>query len=342
MHIQSADITRRTMMYLYKSQHTKTMKKYALLLLYAALVLCLMSCSKAETDEMQDNEQKPTSIKDAKEATLNLTEEIIETKVETNETATLTGDDFLSEITKATDSFSTRMETQDKIRSILSSDIILDATTISNMLAGLDTEEIARILVNTSYEREKPTIESYNYMNIYEEILRRGKPAWSRLMALSELSSFYRYNKNRNVINEEKQQLFEKMGLELKPSDTSDNASKRSFVTIKMHLLQTIPYEQQLPLADEIERMAEEGMLFSRESLGFVSIQRAIALINVKRAAEARAIIQKLHDNIDNMAGNKREIDDVDNFMDRQMNRDLYPEFSIIHPDYEKRHSIYY
>lgn len=327
-----------------RKANMRNIKVYSTVVLSVILLLFIQSCSKPDTNKIKSDTRDETTKTEQEKVALDYPLDTTKKTAKTNHTAVIQTGEFLSAVTTAADSFTTRMEAQDKIRSILSSDTILDETTISNMLAGLDTEEIARILVNTPYERENPTTESYNYMNMYEEVLRRGKPPWSRLIALSDLLDFYIFNVNKMEGNKEKRNQFEKLGLELKPSDASDNASKGSFVSIKLKLLTTLPYEQQLPLADEIEKYPQQGISLSKPTLEFVSIHRAITPINLKRPAEGRAIIQKMHDNIENMEGynNIRNIKDVDKFMDRQMNRNIYPEFNKYHPDYEKRHSIYY
>jgi len=235
-------------------------------------------------------------------------------------------------ITDAIDSFSSRMAAELAVQHILSTTTLLSQAAVSNTLAGIAAEDITRVLVNTHYAREKLIPNSLNYMQMYEEVLRRGTPPWTCLLALDALLDYYCYHHTTSRELHEKYIALRTLAAQLTPEDASDPASLRTFASIQVGLLQRLDDEDVLKRLDYIEQLARDKRApFDDDVLESLPIPRAIALIKLNRAKEARAIIQGMHDRIDSLKDSytKQEVRDVQNFMDRVMSTrwDLYPEY---------------
>lgn len=132
----------------------------------------------------------------------------------------------------------------------------------------------------------------------------------------------------------EKFHRFRNMVAQLTPDDAPDDASIKTFVSLQIGLLKRLPpdYEELLRRADYIENLACQQLApISQSAIEFVSLGRAIALINLGKPDAARAIIQTMHDRLETLEDDytKVEVRDVQDCMDRHMSSrwDLYPEY---------------
>jgi len=308
--------------------NTKTSSLHAALCLgYALTVLMTVQCSRQDTADTHD--RAAPSV-----AALTSAAHHVQARHAAGTIASAPHSRDRSSVATAVRAFFSRADADAAITAVLASNSVLDQATVSNLLAGLDTEEITRALINTPYEREKLATRSYNYMNMYEEIVRRGSPPWTRLMALSQLMDYYCYHGTTSKELMEKFHRFRDMVAQLTPEDAPDEASMRTFVSLQIGLLGRLDpaYEEVLRRAHYIEELTREQRApFTQEALEYVAVTRAIALIDLGRPDEARAIIQAMHDKIDKLEGcmTKLEVRDLQDFMDRHMSTrwDLYFEY---------------
>ena len=146
--------------------------------------------------------------------------------------------------------FARRAHVEAAVAEILGGDDVLSATEVSNRLSGLDTEELTRVLVQTEYPRNHFVARARNMMQAYEEVLQRGSPPWTRLMAMSVLMDYYCYHRGKSSGTRDGFERVRTLAHALRPEDAPDKASQRTFASIAIDLCFVLPDKAILPYID--------------------------------------------------------------------------------------------
>ncbi|MCX7847054.1 MAG: hypothetical protein N2595_03350, partial [bacterium] len=198
--------------------------------------------------------------------------------------------------------FARRAEVETAVAEILGAEKVLTLADVSNRLASLDTEELTRVLVQTAYPREQRVPRGENIMLMYEEVLRRGRPPWTRLMAISVLHDYYRYHHGEDAAMQAAYERVREIARRLTPADAPDKASQHTFANIAVVLCLTLDPPERLGYIDYVEELARQGVIeFPEQPLEMMPLQRAITLLELGRLEEARAVVNEMYARFDSI-----------------------------------------